>query len=244
MTVGMIGYGRFGQLWANMVGHQGYQVRVYDKKAILSDNDLIEQVTLEKAVRSRILFLCVPISAIESCCRQIAELLDPRTIVVDVCSVKIHPVRIMRQYCAPTQPIIGTHPLFGPDSVARSGGQGHAIAVCPVRVSEKQAIWFEQLLDRLGLSVIYTPPDAHDMQMARSQALVHFIGRGLEDLGLEQQEISTPDYQSLLRMNTMVRHDTQELFFDMQQYNPYAKDMRLKLLHSLQRLQRQIGQQQ
>jgi prephenate dehydrogenase len=72
--------------------------------------------------------------------------------------------------------------------------------------------------------------------MARSQALVHFIGRGLTPLDLGSQQISTPDYQALLDMNDMVRHDSWELFYDMQNNNPYTRKVRQILLTSLQKL--------
>ena len=240
MTIGIIGYGRFGQLWANVLANLDLTVLVYDEKTIQVDYDNIHSVNLETVVNCHFLFLAVPISEIENVCRKISGLVPSQTVVVDVASVKVHPASVMRRYLGTEQSIIATHPLFGPDSVARSGFAGHNIVVCPIRISETWAKKFESLLKMLQLNIIYTTPEDHDRQMARSQALVHFIGRGLEPLECKSQKISTPDYQSLLRMNSMVHHDTEQLFFDMQRYNPYTKDIRLKLLHSLQRLQRQI----
>ena len=76
--------------------------------------------------------------------------------------------------------------------------------------------------------------------MARSQALVHLLGRAFSDLKLEEQEISTPDYESLLRIDHLVTNDTWQLFNDMQVYNPYTPLMRLTLRQSLDMLEEKI----
>ena len=35
---------------------------------------------------------------------------------MDTCSVKVHPVRAMLEAVPVENPVIGTHPMFGPDS--------------------------------------------------------------------------------------------------------------------------------
>ena len=135
-----------------------------------------------------------------------------------------------------TQPIIATHPLFGPDSVKRLGIEGQKIVVSPVRVTEEQLNMFEKMFEKMKFKIIHATPEEHDRQMARSQALVHFLGRGLAELDLQDQEISTPDYQSLLRINDLVTNDTLQLFLDMQRFNPYAKEVREELIQALQKL--------
>jgi prephenate dehydrogenase len=76
--------------------------------------------------------------------------------------------------------------------------------------------------------------------MAKSQSLVHFFGRALTGLNLRKQNISTPDYDSLLKINDLVNNDTWQLFFDMQLYNPYAKKVRKSLLSALKNLDNKI----
>lgn len=227
IVFGIIGRGRFGALWAQCLGRLGHVV-VCGRKSL--------PAAFKKAAAADILFLAVPISQMEKCCRQIAPFLEPQTIVADVCSVKEYPAKIMRRVLPVNQPVIATHPLFGPDSVARLGLPGQKIVVSPLRVSAKQKILFESILKALKLKIIHTAPEEHDRQMARSQALVHFIGRGLQHLNLQSQEISTPDYQFLLRMNDMVNHDTRQLFLDMQRYNRFAKNIRQKFLRNLKKI--------
>jgi prephenate dehydrogenase len=234
MKIGIIGHGRFGKLWAEACKPFG-TVLVFDK-----DQEAGDEESLENVLNVDIVFLIIPISEIESVCKQITDLLSTNTIVVDACSVKKYPAEIMKRELAEMQPIVATHPLFGPDSVKRDGMGGQKIVVCPVRGTDEQFQQCEDLLTKLKLEIIRVTPEEHDSQMARSQSLVHFLGRGLAELKLQDQAVSTPDYHSLLRIDDLVVHDTWQLFFDMQRYNPFAKDVRLTLLHSLQALEKNI----
>lgn len=237
LTFGIIGYGRFGQLWAKYLSKHG-QVFVFDKKNKITQKTRgIIPSNLALATSADIVFLAVPISEMAKCCRTISPLLPRGTLVVDVCSVKTFPVAIMKKFLPKNQPMLSTHPLFGPDSEKINHGlRGFQIAVCRIaKVSglEKSLI---QIFKKLKLKIIFTSPRKHDRQMATSQALVHFIGRGLAKLKLRPQKISTPDYKSLVRMHQMVGNDTWRLFFDMQNKNPFAGHMRRKLLENLKSL--------
>ena len=59
----------------------------------------------------------------------LALLLKPGTLVLDVGSVKVEPVAIMKELLPETVGIVGTHPLFGPQS-AQNGIHGLQIAIC------------------------------------------------------------------------------------------------------------------
>lgn len=237
MVFGIIGYGRFGKLWADCLKPFG-KVLIYDKKSSLTQ---LKQVTTQ----AEILFLLVPISALETCCKKISRLLKPQTIVVDACSVKEYPVQIMKKHLSKKQPIIATHPLFGPDSVAKNGLAKQKIVVHPVQniqiaSAKKHYQQLQKILKQMKLQIIYATPQEHDQQMAISQALVHFVGRGLHSLTLKPQEISTPNYESLVTLNSMVNNDTWQLFLDMQNYNQYTQPIRKTFLKSLQKIDNEI----
>jgi len=239
MRIGIIGHGRFGKLWAE-VCQPFADVLVYDKEQRSMNDDHKIFSNLDDVLKVDILFLLVPISEIKNVCFEIAGKLGEKTIVVDACSVKLYPAKIMKQELKKHQPIVATHPLFGPDSVKRDGLAGQKIVVCPVQGMQEKFDLCKDFFAKLQLEIIHATPEEHDSQMARSQSLVHFLGRGLAELKLEDQKLSTPDYYSLLRINDLVVNDTWQLFFDMQRYNPFAKDVRLTLLHSLQALEKNI----
>lgn len=242
MIYGIVGYGRFGQLWAEALKSFG-EVRVYDPNPSRFPKDAtVTPSPLEDVGQADVIFLTVPISAFEPVCQSLKPHLNPQAIVMDCCSVKLHPAEVMSRVFPDTQAIVATHPLFGPDSVGRSGGlRGHRIVLCPVRCSDDQKHQLLQLFVTMGLSVIESTPDEHDRQMARSQGLIHFIGRGLEALHLQAQQLSTPDFQALININAMVVNDAWQLFLDMHRFNPYTKEIRKSFLKQLNALDRSIG---
>lgn len=243
MIFSIIGFGRFGQLWAQALSSFG-MVRVYNKQSPITthDNAKIQTATLAEAAQADIIFLCVPISQFEQCCQDIKPLLNPNSLIVDCCSVKIYPVQIMQKIFTDTQSIIGTHPLFGPDSVQKTGSlKGHKMVVCPLQCDEQKKNQLLAIFSAMQLQTIITTADEHDKQMANSQGLIHFIGRGLNPLSLVEQEIATPDYHALLHITSMVAHDSWQLFIDMQTYNPYTVTIRRQFLQQLNKIDQQIN---
>ncbi|MCP3680225.1 MAG: prephenate dehydrogenase [Gammaproteobacteria bacterium] len=244
MKFSMIGFGRFGRLLASALLPFG-SVMVYDPHidAETVPADVI-YASLQQVVAADFLFLLVPISQFADCCRQVSSLLPAQTIVVDCCSVKVYPVNVMERELAPQQPLIATHPLFGPDSVKKNGGfQGCQIVFCPVRCSETQSEQLQTIFAAIGLEILITSAEDHDQQMATSQGLVHFIGRGLAGLNLKPQALATPDFQSLLGINHMVINDNLQLFIDMHWYNPYTRSVREKLIEQLEALNNKINRE-
>jgi len=235
MTFGIIGYGRFGKLWTSCLEPYG-DVKVFDHHPS-KDRPFS---TLEEVLHTDVLFLLIPIGRFEALCKSIAKKVPPSTLIVDACSVKSHPARVMQKVFSAEQNLIATHPLFGPDSVARLGLKGRKIVLCPLRAEKKKVDAMKKLFQSMGLEIFETTPEDHDKQMARSQALVHFLGRGLAALELREQELYTPDYEALRRIDSVVNNDTWELFFDMQRYNPYTLNIREKLLKKIRDLNRGI----
>lgn len=210
-------------------------VLVYDTRPLpknLGRN--LKPENLEAVVKVQVLFLCVPISQLEKCCRQIAPMLNPQTLVVDACSVKLWPAKILKKFLPSRQPILATHPLFGPDSAkVNAGVKGLKIVVCSLRKNLPQEKMAVKIFKALDLKIIFAAPAEHDRQMAPSQALVHLIGRALGGLNLRPQAIATPDYASLLHVQDMVSRDTWQLFFDMQEKNPFTRGLREKFIKNL-----------
>ncbi len=237
MTIGIIGIGRFGALWAQLCASLS-DVVVYDcaSKDIVLPSHIKRASSLQEVCQCDILFLCVPISALKETCQSVLSYVSSKTVICDVSSVKVLPMQWMKEVFEDTQPLVFTHPLFGPDSVARTGVAGKKIVICDESHIDAQEL-VRQLSEQIGLQVLQTTAEDHDRQMARSQALVHFIGRALQPLHLQSQDIATPDYDRLLAMIDLVSHDTMELFYTMQQYNPYTKEIRNAFLGECARLE-------
>ena len=238
--IGIIGYGRFGRLAARHLA-QEYTVIVCGRKKIDSD-DLPANVragSLEEVCHQRIVIPCVPISSFKAMLKTISPLIRPDALVVDVCSVKVYPVQWMKTELPGGIDILGTHPMFGPDSAA-SGIAGMKIALCRVRMSDSLYAKTVEYLTRTGLSVVETTPEDHDKQIAVSLALTHFIGRSLSAVKAGQLEIDTEGYKRLLHILDVVEHDTWQLFVDMHRYNPYAKEVRQTFIRAVQNIETEL----
>jgi len=225
--IGLIGYGRFGRLAVQHMSPD-FKVMVYTR---ISDKDADihnaggRLVSLEEVCAQKIVILCVPISAMQSTLKQIAPLLAPRTIVVDVCSVKEYPAQWMQALLPESVDILATHPMFGPDSAAKTL-VGHKIVLCPERIDRNRYKKIKAWLEQKKLTLIESTPSEHDQKIAVSLSLTHFIGRSLFKFGAPALDIDTEGYRRLLHILGVVKNDTWQLFEDMHRYNPYAREKR------------------
>jgi len=120
--------------------------------------------------------------------------------------------------------IIGTHPLFGPQS-ARDGIRGLKIAICPIRGDSGRRI-AAFLRKVLGLDVIMTTPEAHDREAALVQGLTHLIAKVLVRMEPLPTRLTTTSFDLLSQAVEMVRHDAPEVFWAIERSNPYALEVR------------------
>ena len=238
--IGIIGYGRFGQLAAYQLS-KDYKVLVCGRTTIDSASlpDNVHAGSLEDVCNQRIVIPCVPISSFKSMLQTISLLIRPDALIADVCSVKTYPIQWMKTELPPSVAILGTHPMFGPDSAA-DGVKGMKIALCRVRMNDSLYSKTVNYLKRVGLTVIETTPEEHDQQIAVSLALTHFIGRALSAIDARQLPIDTEGYKRLLHILDVVEHDTWQLFVDMHKYNPYAKDVREGFIQAAAKIESEL----
>jgi prephenate dehydrogenase len=221
-NVGILGLGRFGKFWATVLSHS-HAVYGYNRSVPSEPNCAL--VPLEDLCALPVIFICVPIRTVPEMLRKIAPLLKPGTLVVDTCSVKMEPVRWMREILPPHVDILATHPMFGPES-AKEGLSGLPMMMHPIRMGEAAYAEWARYFRSLGLMVVEMTPEEHDRQAALSQALTHMVGRTLNVMGIEETPIGTLWYRKLLAIARQVAKDSPELFDDMQTLNPYAPAMR------------------
>ncbi|MFZ0133624.1 MAG: prephenate dehydrogenase/arogenate dehydrogenase family protein [Desulfobacterales bacterium] len=239
--IGIIGYGRFGRLAARFFG-ENYPVYVCGRRD-LSQEKMPHNVRADSfqiVCRQRIVIPCMPISSFKEVLAAAAPYIKPGALVADVCSVKVKPVKWMKAALPRSVSILGTHPMFGPDS-ASAGLAGMKIALCRVRIEEGQYGKVVSFLERSGLEVIETTPEEHDRQIAVSLALTHFIGRSLAAFGARELAIDTEGYKRLLHILDVVEHDTRQLFSDMHRYNPYAKEARAAFTNAMATVEAELN---
>jgi prephenate dehydrogenase len=236
VEIGIIGYGRFGQFAAERL-KKDFRVVVYDRKRIRCPKG-IRRSSLAEAASRPLVLLCVPISAISKTCLEIKPYLTPGHLIIDTCSVKEKPLQEMARLLPRYVEILGTHPLFGPDS-ARNGIRGLKIVLCPVRCRRVSKV--KAWLEAKGLEVIVTTPARHDFEMAKSQALFHFLARGVAETGIRVGRLSTPGPAKLFDDFRDVQNDSLQLFQDLHRMNRYAASVRRQLIECLTRLDAELS---
>lgn len=225
-------------LWSEILARE-LTVVAYTRDPLRRPPERVRRVPEQEVARADALFLCVAISAMHDVCGRLSTLLGERTVVLDTCSVKVHPARVMTETLPEWTPIVATHPMFGPDS-ARRGVAGLPMVVCPVRAAPVVVETWNEVFRRLGLSVVVMSPEEHDRAAAYTQGITHFVGRILADMGLGPSPISTLGYRRLLEIIEQTCNDSWQLFLDLQHYNPYTAEMRARLKESIETVSRKL----
>ena len=123
-TVGVVGLGRFGRLWASML--QGdFTLSAYDSdpgQRAEAERGGLTPASLRETLAADAIFYCVPISAFERTLTEhlplFEELGGTRTLV-DVLSVKLHPREVFDRHLPATYQALLTHPLAEQSAVNR-----------------------------------------------------------------------------------------------------------------------------
>ena len=235
MEAAVYGLGRFGSFWAECLYQAGLSVKAYSR----SEHPLpegVQRCSEEEALNSGLLFFAVSISSFESVLKRVGSRIGKDTIVMDTCSVKIYPAKWMKENIPSDRFMIALHPMFGPDS-GKNGVDGLPIVMCPISdSSDERYKKMKALFESMRLSVLEMSAERHDEEAAYSQGVTHFVGRTLRQMGMKPTPIATQGYKNLMTIVDQTCNDPLQLFYDLQRYNPYAKEMRLSLQVAIEKV--------
>lgn len=241
-TVAIIGYGRFGELLARLL-KKSFEVSIVEASLERSQSAQAAGFNVEQLStigRFDIVVFAVPISAIADTIKDAAPYVIRSQLVIDICSVKVYPASLMKEYLSDCQ-IIATHPMFGPDS-AQNGLAGLQVAICPVSTDESNVQMLVDFWQGLGTQTIITTPEDHDKDTAYSQAFSYSMARILLGLDLTGVKLRTRSFDLLTEVAQLSADDSEQLFHDMLYYNPYYKDMKSKLSASIESTQEKLNE--
>lgn len=228
--VSIIGFGRFGAMLHSLLS-KGFEVDVFDKNLI--DNSDVNEVSLEDALQNETIFIAVPIRDFENLVKDISKKISSGKTVIDVCSVKVFPKKVMLDNLSNETDIIATHPLFGPDSLKDSGS---VMTMESVRNTFGRYDFWKNYFESQNILIEEISAEEHDMMAARSQGLTHFVGRVIDDFGTNQTRIDTEGYKALHKLVNQTCNDTWELFEDIQNFNPFTEKMISELNESFEKI--------
>lgn len=239
MTIGIYGLGRFGTFWSKTLLSGGNKVYAYSRSPHTVSSG-VEMVSEKEVLSKDLLFYCVSISKMDEVLKRTSPYMVPSTIVMDTCSVKTYPISLMEKYIPSNIYTIGIHPMFGPDS-AKDGIKGLPIIMCNIKEKNEKYEMVKSLFESMSLRVLEMSADEHDKKAAFSQGVTHFIGRVLSEMHLTPTEIATKGYNELLEIVNQTCNDSEELFHDLQHYNPYTREMRHSLRLAIENVGYKIG---
>lgn len=242
MKIGVYGLGRFGSFWASKLSKAGCEVIAYSR----SQHELPNGVTLaseEEVLSAPYIFFAVTISAFEEVLKRVGSKVGKDSVVLDTCSVKTYPAKWMKTYLPEEIYKIATHPMFGPDS-GRNGLKGLPIVMCPISGIDERYNRVKELFLSMQLDVLEMSEREHDEEAAYSQGITHFVGRTLSQMGMSPTPIATQGYRSLMTIVEQTCNDPLQLFYDLQRYNPYAKEMRLSLQVAIEKVLNRLAKEE
>ena len=226
-SIGIIGFGAFGRLMAHHL-QPHFRLRVFDPDQPAQFDDSGKGLVpgdIAEIGACDLVILAVPVGAVPSALAGLAPHLRAGAIVLDVGSVKIAPALAMQAGLPDHVEIVGTHPLFGPQS-GKDGIAGLRIAVCPVRGDK--AAWRVAAFCRkaLGRKVFVVTPEDHDREAATVQGLTHLIAKVLLAMEPLPTRMTTASFDRLMQAVDMVRHDSPAVFRAIERDNPFAAEVR------------------
>lgn len=224
----IIGCGRFGRLAAEQL-RQDFSVLVVEHRKTIPLPRQVRRITLQEAGTKKLIILAVQIRTMPHVLKALAPIVRPGTLVCDVCSVKEQPMRWMRDILPRHCQVLGTHPLFGPDSTRRSLNRKN-IVLCPGRISDAKVRRITSYLRSRGLLVRTTTARRHDETMASTLFLTQFVGHTLHRLPLSATQMTTMNYEMLRHIASTTSRDTIELFQDMYRFNRFARTIPSKII--------------
>ena len=201
------GAGRMGSLYAGMFQRSGHEVRVLEVDDWPQADELCAGCDLA--------VITVPIRVTSEVIKRLGRHLEPGTVLADFTSNKTEPVTNM--LAAHPGPVMGLHPLHGPDVQNLSK---QLMIVCPGR-EPRPAAWLLEQCGLWGMRVAEMEPVRHDEGMNLVQGLRHFLavlhGSFLRAQDLDPRdmlELSSPIYRAELMMTGRIFAQNPELYAD------------------------------
>jgi prephenate dehydrogenase len=220
----VLGAGRMGAWFVKFCKENGEQVILADRKkeklARLAAELEVETADFADAIKkSDNVMICVSIDAFEEVVKKIAPFVREGQTVVDICSVKEQPVKIMHKYIKKGL-ILGTHPVFGPGS---KGVKHKAYILTPTNAKERAfAEKYRGWLEQVGARVFVMSPKKHDELMSIVLGLPHFLGLVACDTLLEQadfaetKKVAGTTYRMLFTLAEATALETPDLYASLQ----------------------------
>lgn len=222
LSIGLVGYGHFGA-FLHALAQRFLPEATLKIHSGRRQPDGLLFFSLEEVAACDAVVLCVPISAYRATLERLAPHLGDRSVVVDVATVKKYTQDLLEES---SRPFLATHPMFGPESYAKRGGDvtGFRVVVTGHSLAPDGYAALRGKLSEAGFAVIEKSAEAHDKDLAETLFLTHYVGQVIARGGFERTDIDTVSFGSLMDAVDAVRHDAR-LFEEVCRFNPYCRQV-------------------
>jgi len=229
LTIGVLGFGNFGQFLAKRFVQQGHTVIAtsrsdYSKIAGDLGVNFFRDIDDFCEEHPDVVIVCTSILSTEESLRSFPfQRLKRNTLFCDVLSVKQFPKQLFQQLLPEDFDILCLHPMFGPDSGKHSWKDlplvfdKVRIGTSPRRVERCHNVL--QIFEAEGCRMVEMSCEEHDRQAASSQFITHTVGRMLGTMELAETTISTKGFESLLSLVDNTYNDSFDLYYGLFMYN-------------------------
>lgn len=242
-TVGVVGFGSFGQFLAARLGDR-FKVQVWDRRDLEREADSLglTWASLEACAACDVVIPAVPVQDLELLIGRLVPHLRPDSLIVDVASVKVKPREILERSLPPGNEYLSTHPMFGAQSASK-GIRGLKVVLClpdrPVDPGRVETV--RRFLEAdLGLEVLEMSAEEHDAEMAYIQGLTHWMAKALREIHVPDPALGTVAYRHMMKIEENLRHDSDDLFLTIARENPFAAGARRELIERLREIEEAI----
>jgi prephenate dehydrogenase len=237
--VALLGYGRFGRSLGQLLADGGIEHRAYDQHASIPPEHRATSLG-DLTAGATFVVVAVPVPRFRAALVDLRSNLDRSQVVIDVGSVKVRPAADFAEVLGAAIPWCGTHPLFGPLSLALAE-RPLRVVVCPAPQHPDAAARVRSLYERIGCEVIEQTAEGHDRVMAHTHALTFFVAKGMIDAGAGMEvPFAPPSFQAIARAIETVRSDAGHLFAAIAHENPFAAEARKELVQALVSIDRAL----
>lgn len=227
-SIGIVGHGSFGAFLEMLAKKHlpDVEVRVFSNRSV---PDGARFFTLHETCTSDVLIIASAIRDFEKTLREVVPLVSDATVIVDVNTVKVMPVHLLRELAKGKQ-YFATHPMFGPYSFEKQGGSlaGLRLVIAEHTLDARTHHALLATLRDLGLVVIETDADTHDKQLAETLFLTHYLSQSIAAAGFVRTDIDTLSFGYLMDAVESTKQDL-ALFKDVYRFNPYCKETLTRL---------------
>jgi prephenate dehydrogenase len=241
MSIGILGFGRFGRALGALLLEAGHAYQAWDPVTEVTEGHRAASPR-DLVAANDVLVLAMPMPALDGVLRSLRPHLGQDHLVFDVGSVKVGPCALLEEHLGEAIPHAGTHPLFGPVSLARAE-RPLRVVLCASPRHPIAAARTEKLFQSLGCDVLRQSPEDHDRVMATTHALTFFIAKGLLAVGAGADlPFTPPSFHAIAHTLESVREDAGHLFAALQNENPFASGAREGLLEALLAIHRSLAE--